>query len=304
MRTFSIVVSSLAAFAVVAGCSSADPSDAKLDMPQSTLVVSAERNPELNNPLPGHMPTQERFARELAGGSGAHGNLINHGGPTITSARVVAIFWGSSWAGNSIATSLTNYIAGYGTTSHYAVITQYSGIQSSSLGADSPAVWNDTSDPPTNVTDADVQGEVSKFLASNTFDPSAIYEVFLPATSYSSNGTATSCGGPNLQYCAYHGNFAGTFGDVRYASMPYPSCTGCQTSSFTVTQNFEHFLSHETREAVTDPDGTGWWDRAGYEADDKCAWGTNGKFLVSETSGGHTYGYQQEYSNSARACVK
>ena len=63
-------------------------------------------------------------------------------------------------------------------------------------------------------------------------------------------------------------------------------------------QNTEHFISHETREAVTDEDGTAWFDRRGNEADDKCAWspapfiGTNG------------YGYQWEWSNAASACVK
>src|SRR5207244_13072439 len=112
----------------------------------------------------------------------------------------------------------------------------------------------------------------NQYLSSYGFDSSAIDEVSLPASSYSSDGTSTSCGGPNLAYCAYHGNFAGSGGDVKYASMPYPSCGGCQSAGFNVAQNFEHFISHETREAVTDEDGNAWFDRRGYEADDKCAW--------------------------------
>ncbi len=47
-----------------------------------------------------------------------------------------------------------------------------------------------------------------------------------------------------------------------------------------------HFMVHETREAVTDPNGNAWYDSSGYEADDKCTW--TGRFI----SGG--YGYQPE----------
>ena len=113
---------------------------------------------------------------------------------------------------------------------------------------------------------------MAKYISAYGFNSSAVYEVFLPASSYSSSGSTTSCGGPNLYYCAYHGSYSSSGGDVKYASMPYPSCGSCQTSGFTVAQNFEHFISHETREAVTDEDGNAWFDRRGYEADDKCAW--------------------------------
>jgi hypothetical protein len=135
-----------------------------------------------------------------------------------------------------------------------------------------------------------------------------IYEVFIPSGYYSDDGTgAQSCGGTNLAYCAYHGNGdnASLSANVKYSIQPYPSCSGCHgLASWTAAQDEEHFIVHETREAMTDARLNAWWDRAGYEADDKCAWGTNLKFLFSETSGTHTYGYQMEYSNSARACVK
>lgn len=232
------------------------------------------------NLLPRHFPTKERFAIQPPRGA----NLTYHGGPVIPTAYVVAIFWGPNWGSGSdmnVATSLTNYIdgntsgaTGYGETHEFNVITQYyetgptTYITLSKFGTWSGSLY-DTSSPPTNVTDADVQAEVLK-MTSNNPRTDTIYEVFLPSTSYSSDGTATSCGGPHLQYCAYHGNFSYGSSDVKYASMPYPSCGGCQTSGWTVSQNFEHFISHETREAVTDPDGTGWWDnRTGYEADDK-----------------------------------
>ena len=235
------------------------------------------------------------------GGGGAQ-NISYHGGPTITSAKVVSIFWGSEWGTNAhpsvLAQDTMAFFANFGTTPEYNVITQYSGIQQTNL---TNTFWVDSTNPPTNATDAAVQAEVVKYLNTNAggvADSSTIYEVFLPSTSYASFGTSDSCGGPNLVFCAYHSNFANGSVDVKYASMPYPSCSGCHASGFTVDKDFQHFACHETREAVTDPDGTAWYDRRGNEADDKCAW-SPAPFIGT---GG--FGYQYEWSNEVSGCVK
>jgi hypothetical protein len=231
-------------------------------------------------------------------GGGGSNNLSYHGGPVLTVATVRAIFWGSYWssgAGSTNAVQLTNFLGQFGTTGEYNVITQYSGIQKTGLLA---ATWNDTSDPPTNVTDSALQSEVVKaFDHVGGFDTNSIYEVFLPPGSYSSYGSSDSCGGPHLVYCAYHSNFTYNGQDIKYASLPYPSCSGCQWSGWSAAQNLDHFACHETREAVTDPDGSAWYDRRGNEADDKCAWSPS-PFL----DGG--YGYQYEWSNASSGCVK
>src|SRR4029077_21103680 len=64
-------------------------------------------------------------------------NLINHGGPTITTAKVVFIFWGSDFCIGGVdrayATTLQAYRNQLGTTPEYAVITQYSGITAANL---------------------------------------------------------------------------------------------------------------------------------------------------------------------------
>jgi len=281
-------------------------------MPKTLLLVAAfalagaaaaEPNPELNNPLPRHFPTKDRFQREHGakpGGAAGGQNLSYHGGPVIHSARVVPIFWGPSWgAGGSdaaIATNIQSFFGQFGTSAEYNTITQYSdgtgAIQTTTLGNTS---FFDSTTPPANVTDAIVQQEVLKAIAVVGFDASTIYEVFLPATSFASDGTATSCGGPNLQFCAYHGHFSNAGRDIKYSSMPYPTCGGCQAAGFTTAQNFDHFSCHETREAVTDEDLNAWFDRRGFEADDKCAW------INLFTSGG--FGYQPEWSNAAGGCV-
>jgi len=229
-------------------------------------------------------------------------NLSNHGGGVVVSAKVVFIFWGPSFASggadNGYATTLRNFRNQFGTTGEYNTITQYSGIQLTNLGSGG-ADWFDTSTPPTNVTDSTVHSEVNRYFSGGhgTYNSSTIYEVVIPRTSYSSSGSSTSCGGPSLAYCAYHGAYSGTSGTVIYSIEPYPSCSGCKVSGWSDVQNQEHFVCHETREAVTDP-VNGWWNSStGAEADDQCAWSPT-PFL----SGG--YGYQYEWSNANNGCIR
>src|SRR6266550_1790928 len=126
------------------------------------------------------------------GGGGAQ-NLIYHtGGSVIRNAKVVMIFWGSSFAAgganNAYATNLQLFRNQFGTTGEYNTITQYYGEDASSgFGNIAQSVLAtgtldmfDTSAPPTNVTDSAVQGEVVKYLSTHTFDNSTIYEVFIP----------------------------------------------------------------------------------------------------------------------------
>ena len=233
--------------------------------------------------------------------------LSYQGGEVLYAAKVVPIFWGGYWGSGTGATERSTMVGFYeqfGTNSHYGVITQYYDTVTGStrnIGlstlTNAGGDWYDSSAPPTNVTDAVVQGEVNKYLSTHTFNNEAIYEVFIPPTSYSSDGTSTSCGGPHLAYCAYHGSYTSGTKTVKYSIEPYPNCSGCSASGFSTVQNAQHFACHETREAVTDPVNAWWNTRSGYEADDECAW-SPAPFL----DGG--YGYQYEWSNKANACVK
>jgi len=273
------------------------------------LVVAvsalAQNVPELNDK---HYYRPQGWAKP---GGGKAQNLNYHaGGPVILTAKVVCIFWGPSFndptsADSQYAQTIQNFRNQFGTTPEFNVITQYyqnlgSGnefIQMHNLALGTPDLF-DTSTPPTNVTDAAVQGEVLKYLATNAVDDSTIYEVFIPSTSYSSSGSSTSCGGPNLAYCAYHGFFSSGGHAVKYSIEPYPSCAGCSLSGWTDVQNQEHFVCHETREAVTDQQLNAWFDRRGNEADDKCAWSPTPFF------GTNGYGYQYEWSNAVSGCVQ
>jgi len=227
--------------------------------------------------------------------------LTNHGGGVIVNAHVVYIFWGPTFSNAAspdfaYAQTLQAFRNQFGTTPEYNTITQY-GVNLSNLAAGTADMF-DTSAPPTKVTDANVQSEVSKYLTTHAFDNSAVYEVVIPKTSYSSSGGSSSCGGAHLSYCAYHGSYTSGANTVKYSIEPYPSCSGCKVTGWSDVQNQEHFVCHETPEAVTDP-VNGWWDgTTGAEADDKCAWSPT-PFIGT---GG--FAYQYEWSNADNGCVR
>jgi hypothetical protein len=277
----------------------------------SLATAAFAQNIDINHSK-GHAQPANGFAGSQAGTSS---NLIYHtGGTVIRNAKVVLIFWGPSFATGgadaAYATQIQAFRSAFGTTPEYNTITQYYGedpvsgygniAQSNLLG--SQADWFDTTTPPQNVSDATVQSEVKKYVAAHGTDYNTIYEVFLPKTSFSSDGRDGSCGAVKpyrFQYCAYHSHYADAAGkNVKYSIEPYPSCSGCGVTGFTAAQNQEHFVCHETREAVTDALGNAWFDGTGYEADDKCAWSPS-PFLGT---GG--FGYQYEWSNANAACVK
>jgi hypothetical protein len=286
MRTRSLKYVALLSCGLLAAAGAMAQEEKLASQPESSRIVVF--------PVRGVQGAQSTDDRLLAKAT----NITNHGGPVITSAHVIFLFWGSFPSGYTSA--LQSFRNQYGTNGEYNTITQYSGsngtIALTNL-AGGTADFFDTSTPPTNVTDSAVRGEVTKYLSTHTKDNNAIYEVVIPSGHYSSNGSSDSCGGPNLAYCAYHSWTGSGTTATKYSIQPYPSCSGCSVSGWTAAQNQEHFITHETREAVTDPTGSTWFDSSGNEADDKCAWSPT-PFL----SGG--FGYQYEWSNANGGCIQ
>jgi hypothetical protein len=228
--------------------------------------------------------------------------LIYHGGTVLAQAKVVFIFWGPSF--NNAASPDYSYARTLqadrnqlGSSPEWAVIEEFR-ANPTNLGSGTPD-WFDTSTPPTNVTDSTVQAEINRYLASHAYNSSTIYEVVIPKTSYSSSGTSTSCGGPALAYCAYHGHYSGASGTVIYSIQPYPSCSGCRISGWSDVHDEEVSFCKETREAATNPANGGWWDNTtGEEADDKCAWSPT-PFIDA-----NGYACPYEWSNTLNRCVR
>jgi hypothetical protein len=215
--------------------------------------------------------------------------LVNHG-VVIHSARVVLIFWGPTFgppgADHAYATMLQAFRNQFGTTPEYNLVSQC-GVTAGSLVGTQPDLF-DSSTPPVNVTDSILQSKINSYLASHGGNnASTVYEVVLPSSSFSSSGSSTSCGGPSLAYCSYHGWIGSGATATKYSVEPWPGCSGCQVSAWSNGQNTAKIVGHDTRNAVTDPTGAGCLDSSGFEIDDKCIW-SPAPFIGT---GGYSYEY-------------
>jgi hypothetical protein len=233
------------------------------------------------------------------------GNLTDHGGPEISNAAYRAIYWNSSVA-NSTATSLgystissqlTAFISYFGTdgnysgapTDDYSIVQQYGSRNPIAAGLQAFGYRVDTQASTSRITDRSIQSYLASLFNSGLESASAntIYGVYFP------HGMKVSLQGGNscTSFCGYHSHFTYNGTVIKYAVFPYPDCAGCSVSGRSVADMLTIVTSHEIREAVTDALGTAWYDKSGYEADDKCAWHN----LYQMTGGG--FWVQPEYSN-------
>lgn len=244
------------------------------------------------------------------GASYGSGLLVNHGGPVIATAGFWALYWNSSVA-NSTQTSLVQ-----GTSTKYASLREQMDAFITSFGNDptysSQAVGDDFSivqqygapisstvqkwgayvaseRAKASISDSGVRNFIASLFNSGAVNVSTniIYGVYLPAGMKVTMSGGASCS----TFCGYHGHFNYGGFDIRYAVFPYLDCNACKLSNLTVADMMTIVVSHEIREAVTDPQLNAWYDSSGYEADDKCAWHN----LYRMAEGGFVV--QPEFSN-------
>ena len=236
---------------------------------------------------------------------GGSGNLIDHNGSEIPNARFVQIYWNATVA-NSTATpngsTLQSYIGGFADvysdglpysssslTGDYTIITQYGSSNPIANALPNGGRVVDSQGTSSRITDSGIQsylkGVFNRGLVAA--DPNTVYGVYFPHGMRISLQGGSSC----TSFCGYHSHFTYNGTLIKYAVFPYTDCYGCSLSGLTVADILTIVTSHEIRESVTDSLGTAWYDAAGYEADDKCAW----QNLYRTTSGG--YWVQPEFSN-------
>jgi len=118
-------------------------------------------------------------------------------------------------------------------------------------------------------------------------------------------------------FCAYHSSFVGSTTTIKYAFVGDATNTlalcAPQTASSPnnnpAADAMASVAAHELVEAVSDPQGASWYDEAGYENADKCAWifgaatkAGNGSFM-NMSFGGRQYLIQQNVAANTNTCV-
>jgi hypothetical protein len=227
------------------------------------------------------------------------GKLVDHGGLEIANAGFYQIFYNGSTYDANTATGINGFVGAFGSgVADYTIIQQYGSHATIAPTLANAGVYDDSAGVPASITDTQVQQYLAGLFGANKVTPNAftVYGVYLPAGTVSKLGTASSC----TNYCGYHSVFTYSGTQIKYAVFPWLTCSGCSLSGRSVLDMLTIVTSHEIREAVTDPGDNGvdaWYDRRGYEADDKCAW----HHLYQMTTGG--YWVQPEYSNANGGCV-
>jgi Quinohemoprotein amine dehydrogenase, alpha subunit domain III len=271
-----------------------------------------------------------------AGGQGTP-PLTYHGGPIMKTNKTYAIYWVPS--GFSVSGQYKTLIdqffgdvaAASGSTSNvYASDTQYYDTTNGNIQYNSTfgASYLDTQALPASgcndgvsqttacLTDSQLTTEIQRVAALKgwTINSSSMFFMFTA----SGIGSCFDSGGSECAfttYCAYHGSVGSGSNALIYANQPYtmtvPSaCDAGEHPNGDDADPTINVTSHEHNEAITDPQLTAWYDAAGYENGDECAWdfgtvlgGSSGSKDNQVINTRHYY-LQQEYSNADATCVQ
>jgi hypothetical protein len=239
---------------------------------------------------PGYEPLQQRFLADAAHDSGSPGNLFS-----ILSAYGDTAGPGKYALAYSAAADSIDDTAPYPAAAH----------QCASPGG-----------VTTCLTDLELERELDRVIAQH--DPAGrglhdLWLIFLPPdvdTCVSPDNCGTNA------YGGYHSLFDLGHGETIYAVIVDPLVEGVSPPGADPQGNPDGELAvdvvaHETVEAITDPEGTGWMDPDGYEVGDKCesqygpplGYAPNGS-PYDQVLGGHEYLIQTMWANAVSGCVE
>ncbi|HUZ82803.1 MAG TPA: hypothetical protein VMU73_11225 [Gaiellaceae bacterium] len=267
-----------------------------------------------------------------SGGSLGAGALKYHNGPVMHVNTSYAIYWvPSGYSVSSDYQSLinrffTDVAADSGKTSnvYYSDTQYYDGSGHIAYSSTFGGFTLDTNAFPASgcsdtvsqtticLSDAQLQAEIQRVISAQGWTAGPTHEFFL----FTPRGVG-SCAGSSCafsQYCAYHSWIGSGSSVVLYANQPYTDTVPAACDATAHPNNSEadptiNVVSHEHNETITDPNGNAWYDSAGYENGDKCAWkfgtsiGSTAYGAYNQLINGNPYELQQEYSNAHRGCV-
>jgi hypothetical protein len=220
-------------------------------------------------------------------------NVDYHGGSVISNVHVQEIFYGSAWYNDSSlesdAAQLNSYFNFITQSSYMDMLTEYNtSLQSIGHGSVAAGSLGVNVALPSVIDDSMFQNDLSSAISHGSIaqpDANELYVIFTPP-----NVEVTMGGGNSLQnFLGYHSHFTDSFGfNARYAVIVDP-IGNADAPGLSTFQQQTAVSSHELAEAVTDPDGRGWYDSSnGAEIGDLAV----GQFVYL-----NNYAVQKEWSN-------
>ncbi|HET9282721.1 MAG TPA: hypothetical protein VFR24_12235 [Candidatus Angelobacter sp.] len=248
------------------------------------------------------------------------GNGINYnGGPVLKGNPVpIYIIWYGTWTNttgsNTLATQtlLQTFLSSsaLGGSSYEAINTLYGDTTGNVSGhLNFVQATTDTGSQGTRLRNSNITAAISSALTSGKLptDPNGVY-IFATSSNVKESGFCT-------QFCGFHTHQTINGADIKWAFIGNTDqCpSGCEIQSTGPNSpatgvggadGMANVMTHETEEAITDPDLNAWFDSAGNEDADKC----NFKFGPTQTApngarfnqtfGGFNWMIQMEWENS------
>lgn len=219
-----------------------------------------------------------------------------NGGTVLTASKTVAIFWGPEWNDPSfqsdVIPGIDTFLGAFGGSNYAGNSTEYGGINGNvTRGSTYLGHVIDPAPVPAQPISTDMVGSEACKIARNLPDPNALYLVY------------TSSGAGNVRFCAYHTwGQCGSGEPIQIAFMPnLAGVAGCSINDVWTKHSpglaaVANGTAHELSEVITDPRGGGWYDQAGGENGDKCAYSFQGPVRLSD---GSLWKLQMLWSNKA-----
>ncbi|HSO41195.1 MAG TPA: hypothetical protein VLT33_52070 [Labilithrix sp.] len=296
MRTLHLAA--LALVTTLAACASTPDSGTVGDLGIDTSTIEPQNGPQPGphgQPEPGEGPMLGVHHARPSGGGGTPGNMTLHGGEVMSSSFIKAIFWGASWSNATFVgdkiTGLDTLYGGLSGTAYADSNAEYGGINGTHVTNQSTYGGHlvDTSAAPSRAPKTSaILAEVCKMITS------PVANGYYPVYTDTKRGSAG--------YCAWHSYGTCSGVPVQFGFFfNLDGDTGCDPADTTTghSQGLAALASvtgHEFSEAVTDPRNGGWYDSAGSENADKCAW----SFPPTNVQlGGQAWKIQGNWSNAA-----
>jgi hypothetical protein len=249
-------------------------------------------------------------------------DLVNHGGPVVTSAEQNPVYFDCPAGPTSCWGNPTSFLTHLNNSAFIHLSDQYVGTTANFRYPVGPSVKiNQTLQ--TNVLYLNdiltiLHAAVTKLSVQSGYGN--ILHIFLPQGVDTCFDLTTVCyspdNPPSFRFCAYHGSVVfNDIGHILFTVEPYQNVPGCQVATPTpngsLVDSTASVLSHELFETITDPDLDAWWSdvsliEQGAEIGDICEPIGNGAGQFLDPTfivGGKNYKIQLEYSNKFHGCT-
>jgi hypothetical protein len=263
----------------------------------SSMVAIAQQRDVIDAQKGHEPPARVHLARGFARGArhNSNPNMLWHSGAIMPTAATQSIFWGTSWTSSSFVgdkiTGLDSWYSGVGGSTYAGTSDEYTGSNGQVTSSiNYLGYFTDSSAGPSRApSTSTVLAEVCKVIPNPTAN--GYYPVYVDAK----RGSAG--------YCAWHSYGSCGSTPVQFAFFfNLDGDAGCDPGDNSGTHSqglaaLANVSGHELSEARSDPRNGGWYDSAGNENGDKCAW-TFGTPLLTFTNGSR-WKIQGNWSNNA-----